>query len=177
ITQHAILSGHSFIHKFTAQPVGTHWYHSHYFNQRLDGIFGMFIVHDAPPVQPYFVLSVMDWYHGYAGPSDTLSSQDGVPISSLKYVSGLINGRGRYNEERFPLSDFMLVPGEENVFRMCHTGAEFPYEISIDEHLLSISTMGANLIVPMQADFLFIYPGECYDFNILAKSGTFWLRA
>ena len=34
----------STLHRFIAQPVGTHWYHSHLGFQRSDGLFGALIV-------------------------------------------------------------------------------------------------------------------------------------
>ncbi|ELU05995.1 hypothetical protein CAPTEDRAFT_208606 [Capitella teleta] len=195
ITQHAIISGQTFTYRFNAQPAGTHWYHSHYFNQRLDGLFGMFIVHEVAPVQPYFVLSVLDWYHvtanhfettspftnngpghGFAHDTTRRQSHDGLQLSTVKYVSGLINGRGR-NKYPTPLSDFKLVPEEENVFMMCHTGSEYGYEVSIDGHMLTVTAMGEDPIVPTQADFLLVSPGECYEFTVIAQRGSFWMRA
>ncbi|CAH1274669.1 Hypp5360 [Branchiostoma lanceolatum] len=45
VTQCPILPMHSFTYRFTAEPAGTHWYHSHLGSQKEDGLYGAFIVH------------------------------------------------------------------------------------------------------------------------------------
>lgn len=200
ITQFPIEPSHTFTYKFKAYPVGTHWYHSHFYNQRLDGLFGMFVVHKQVPVTPHFVFTVMDWYHiRYStmksmdpfqaplhGPGDgfldqnlAVKSPDNVVESAIQYVAGLLNGRGRMDSQPFPLTRFQIQPGEMHVFHACHSGAEYAFEISVDGHELFIRGLGANAIYDIRADFLLIYPGECYEFAIQTNISlsNYWLRA
>lgn len=44
ITQCPIGPGESFVYKFRATEFGTHWYHAHSGDQRMDGLYGPFIV-------------------------------------------------------------------------------------------------------------------------------------
>jgi len=48
LTQCPIMPGVTMRYKFTAQPVGTHWWHSHSGMQRNDGLFGALIVRPRP---------------------------------------------------------------------------------------------------------------------------------
>lgn len=44
LSQSPVQPGQSFQYEFTAQPAGSHWYHSHTGAQRMDGLYGAFIV-------------------------------------------------------------------------------------------------------------------------------------
>ena len=46
ISQSPIQPGQSFQYEFMSQPAGTHWYHSHTGAQRMDGLYGAFIVRE-----------------------------------------------------------------------------------------------------------------------------------
>ena len=68
ITQNPILPLHSYTYTFKASPAGTHWYHAHSGEQRLDGLYGAFIVKDTLPGNVYdydypeeHTLILMDW--------------------------------------------------------------------------------------------------------------------
>lgn len=45
LTQCPIPPGGSFVYRFKAEPVGTHWYHSHSRLQYVDGLLGVLVVH------------------------------------------------------------------------------------------------------------------------------------
>ena len=66
ITQNPILPLHSYTYTFKASPAGTHWYHAHSGEQRLDGLYGALIVKDTLPGNVYdypekHTLILMDW--------------------------------------------------------------------------------------------------------------------
>jgi len=42
ITQCPIGPSQKFTYRFIAEPSGTHWYHSHHANQRMDGLQGLY---------------------------------------------------------------------------------------------------------------------------------------
>ena len=50
--------------RFYADEAGTFWYHSHQGPQRMDGLFGAFIVHDPKQTRHQeFIVQVNDWLH------------------------------------------------------------------------------------------------------------------
>jgi iron transport multicopper oxidase len=66
VTQCPIPPGGSFQYKFTAEPAGTHWWHSHDKAQYPDGIRGMMIVRDPAGEKELafdkeFAFTVSDW--------------------------------------------------------------------------------------------------------------------
>jgi iron transport multicopper oxidase len=66
ITQCPIQPGNSFTYTFTANPAGTHWYHSHVGGQYPDGLRGKMIVHDKAwesslGIDQQMYLSMSDW--------------------------------------------------------------------------------------------------------------------
>ncbi|KAF0433431.1 multicopper oxidase [Gigaspora margarita] len=72
ITQCPIQNNSNFLYEFKANKIpGTHWYHSHYKPQRVDGLYGYIIIKETIEQEgidlngnkcPYCVL-VSDWYH------------------------------------------------------------------------------------------------------------------
>ncbi|XP_060073311.1 uncharacterized protein LOC132553116 [Ylistrum balloti] len=71
ITQCPISPGQSFTYRFIAEPIGTHWYHSHLGVQRTDGLAGALIVlprssdenkEDLEPIEKEFVVLTQDWF-------------------------------------------------------------------------------------------------------------------
>ena len=134
VTQCPIQPGLNFTYRFIAEPAGTHWYHSHVSDQRMDGLFGMLVVHKDEPEMPYYDMSVMDWGHTPAesvrsdNPFQTGDYQsnaqgsgkhclnfanrrfnfDNSIESMYPFESVLINGRGRqmHSTEQWPLEVF-----------------------------------------------------------------------
>ena len=49
ISQCPILPHTTFVYSWTAENYGTHWYHSHMSNQRMDGVFGAIIIEKKKP--------------------------------------------------------------------------------------------------------------------------------
>ncbi|CAH1243344.1 Hypp7073 [Branchiostoma lanceolatum] len=201
VTQCPIMPRESFVYRFRAEPSGTHWYHSHLSNQKEDGLFGALIVHKAKsPVMPSVPVMLQDWYHIEATPywiSNSFSlenggdgeyllgayergfSQDGVKISSREYNSGLINGRGRFDNNKAPLSTFLVSSGGHVNFRLIHVGMDYPYRFSVDQHELTVTASDGFDMVPRSVQSVILYPGESYDVRV---NGTlppdlYWVRA
>jgi Multicopper oxidase len=101
------------------ETAGTHWYHSHHATMRLDGLFGLLIVHDMPPAIPYFTIAVNDWMHvtseqleltiddlcenGAISPATTAANSstldctfEGAQMNPTLYQSSLFGGRNRW---------------------------------------------------------------------------------
>ncbi|CAH1787077.1 unnamed protein product [Owenia fusiformis] len=205
ITNCPIHPQQTFTYRFTAAPSGTHWYHSHMKVQRMDGLFGMMIVHKretkgGAEIEDSVPLFVTDWLHIEGATSDMTSpykldfppgtgefwfnaknrdySLDGIELSALKYKSGLINGRGRFNNKA-PLFETTIKSGSTKRFRTVNAAAEYPYRISIDGHDLIILSLDGNEIEPFTVQSIILFPGEEVDFKIngVQPSSKYWIRA
>ncbi|XP_066917252.1 uncharacterized protein [Clytia hemisphaerica] len=200
ITQCPISSGQSFTYRFYANPAGTHWYHSHTSNQKADGVYGGVIIHRKPPVVPYSIFVISDWYHVTSTELETLNpyatfdkgsgvfhshnldkdnSFDGVKLSSLTYVSGLINGRGRYDNNQAPLSYFHVTKGQTIQFHIVGALSEYAYRISIDQHSLTVIESDGFPVQPVRLQSLIIFGGETYVIEVEADQPiqSYWIKA
>ncbi|CAH1253093.1 Hypp1080 [Branchiostoma lanceolatum] len=106
-------------------------------------------------------------------------SHDGVKLSSRAFNSALVNGRGRYGNNKAPLSTFSVTPGGDVGFRIIHVGPDYPFRFSIDQHELTVTASDGFDLIPRIVQSDIIYPGESYDVTI---NGTlppdlYWIRA
>ena len=201
ITQCPISPGQSFTYQFVADPAGTHWYHSHLSNQRADGLYGAIIVHREKPRLPHFELTISDWYHTTSTELETSNpykthdrgsgpfhfqtidrdhSFDGVKLSAVGYVSGLINGRGRYDGNCAPLTRYEVTKGLTYRFHVVSATNEFAYQISIDHHKLKVVEMDGFSVEPVEVQSFIVIGGETYVFEVEANqldNTSYWMRA
>lgn len=205
VTQCPILPRQSFTYRFIADPPGTHWYHSHNELQRIDGLFGTFIVHRQKErsrgLMPHLYMVVNDWFPvpsseielhdpfksvgvGRAGslfnPIDKKgASFDGVKVSSMDYWSGLINGRGRKGNNSAPLSVFTVTQGKRHRIHLVMASGEFAYRVSIDNHELKVVESDGNPVEPETFESVIVFPGETYvfEFDANQKPEMYWIRA
>lgn len=203
ITQCPILPGQKFTYKFQAYPRGTFWYHSHSGSQRSNGLAGAFIVRkrERNPIQEH-IMQVMEWNHDHDSLKQTLlhehrvvenrypmsssSSHDGMIFSNMVFHSALINGKGRFyynystkHHNAAPLEIFNVRRGFTYRFRVLATGANFPFRISVDGHVLKVIESDGYSIQPMMVESFIINPGERFDFQLEAirPIGNYWIRA
>ena len=194
----------TFTYRFKASPVGTHWYHDHYENQRGAGLYGAFVVHEPVAPRPRstleFVVMVTDWYHteteeseltsptrlgkrGTGEHSDHWSARDaavdGSEETDLTYESSLINGRGRYRGLKTPLSVFTVQPASVYRFRVINAASERSFVISVDDHDTYIVSVDGSPVKSQKADYIVIHAGERVDFVMHTRvtTGKYWLRA
>ena len=105
---------------------------------------------------------------------------DGSDIGIVRYVSGIINGRGRFNkDEPWPLTEFEVVQTRPHLFRLANVGGEVPLQVSIDGHRLRIMALDGIDIEPMVVDSLFLYGAERADVELYADQpiGHYWMRS
>ena len=100
VNQCEISPGGSFTYTFVLSSVGTHWWHSHYKDQYIDGLRGLIIVHNPsdPNLSSYdydYTVFLEDWYHDQATNIASSFRQTHTTVLPL-WASGLINGRGQY---------------------------------------------------------------------------------
>ena len=200
-TQCPISPHQSFTYQFIADPPGTHWYHSHFSNQRADGLYGAIIIHRKKPQLPYFELTLSDWYHATSTELETLNpyktydrgsgilhlrnldkdhSFDGVKLSSLGYVSGLINGKGRFNGNSSPLTRYHVTKGLTYRFHLVGASNEYAYQVSIDQHKLRVIETDGYLVEPIEVESLIVLGGETFVFEVEANQPqgfSYWMRA
>lgn len=203
ITQCPILPGQKFTYKFQAYPRGSFWYHSHSGSQRSNGLAGAFIVRkrERNPIQEH-IMQVMEWNHDHDSLKQTLihehrvvenrspvsssSSHDGMIFSNMVFHSALINGKGRFyydhstkHHNGAPLEIFNVRRGFTYRFRVLATGANFPFRISVDGHVLTVLESDGYSIQPMMVESFIINPGERFDFQLeaLRPVGNYWIRA
>ena len=202
ITQCPISPGQKFTYMFKATPAGTFWYHSHMGHQRLNGLFGAFIIRKkSPPVaMDEHVMQIFEWNHDYGSNTDDMMEELGgvyrnrqklrpsINLNRIRYTtynthSGLINGRGRFwitdrTNNGAPLEMFKVTRGQKYLFRVIGTGALYPWRISVDQHNLTMVAVDGFDITPVVAESFIIAPGERYDFILDASQpvGNYWVR-
>ena len=163
----------------------------------------MLIVYNTVPELPHFAMSVTDWFHVEgatleitnpysrekgdkgAGESwhlhDSVKSViiDGVETAGVTFQSALINGRGRWNKDPYPLSTFHVEPMKTYRFRTANTGGEFRFQIGIDRHVLRIVALDGAEVEPFPVDSYVMAPGETVDFEVTADQSVdhYWVRA
>ena len=199
ITQCPILPRQSFTYRFNAGQSGTYWYHAHISNQRNDGIYGMLILHAFIPNIPYFNVFIQEWNHrdaaalatedptskSHPGPGNgyTLSppyfTDDGNLLVLEQYESGLINGRGRWNNNRAPLTTFTVTPGLLYRFRVVNGGLHHSLKFEIDNHCFQIVALDGFEVSNILVDAFIVMPGERVDVIVITNQPTssYWIRA
>ncbi|XP_019638279.1 PREDICTED: L-ascorbate oxidase-like [Branchiostoma belcheri] len=201
VTQCPILPMHNFTYRFKAEPAGTHWYHGHMGSQKVDGLYGAFIVHkNSMPTKPSLPLFLQDWWHedfnnidvdnGFMdrmlGPGRYFVTNqerafmfDGSLLTAIRFESGLINGRGRSNNNSAPLTRCDISPGETLRLRLIHAGAEYTFRLSIDAHSMTVVAADGHDVTPVQVQSILVFPGESYDFEVTGDQpvANYWIRA
>ena len=197
VTQCPILPRESFTYRFTAQQSGTFWYHAHLANQRNDGLQGMLILHAASPLIPYFNVMIQDWIHRDAitiAMEDPSSAHpgagngftvgppyfmdDGNLFILEAFESGLINGRGRWNGNRAPLTVFTVTSGRQYRFRVVNSGLHHSLKFEIDNHQLLVVAIDGSEINSVSVDAFILMPAERVDCIIVANQqpSLYWIR-
>ena len=99
ITQCPINPGDSFIYKFVASELGTHWYHAHSGVQRTEGLYGPFIVTKSvikdSTYDKEFYFIIQDWIH-----EDSNSVFLHVNWENSKFYPGFNNTKQCYAPNR-----------------------------------------------------------------------------
>ncbi len=110
----------------------------------------------------------------------SLQGLDGSSHGPFPFWSGLINGRGRKeNNTLTPLSTFSVVRGRMYRFRIIGAISIFPFKFSIDGHKLIVISSDGDVFQPKEVDYIVIHSGETYDFILNANQNAmnYWIRA
>ncbi|XP_017770701.1 PREDICTED: laccase-like [Nicrophorus vespilloides] len=188
VSQCPIQPNNIFRYRFKANPSGTHWYHSHIGNQRVNGAYGPLIVRrpdfDNPHRQLYdfdssdHVISLMEMYR--VSPDELFYEDYRLKQINNNMVSTILVNRFGYNESNsVPPARFHVRKGFRYRFRVIHGGYRVcPIRVKIDNHNMTIISSDGEDIQPVTVQTFYINNGERYDFVVTANQNgdRFWMR-
>ncbi|KAI0816756.1 putative extracellular dihydrogeodin oxidase/laccase [Xylaria sp. FL0064] len=177
ITQCPIAPGSSYTYTWKATQYGSSWYHSHFYVQAWDGVFGGIVI-NGPATANYDEdlgsLFLNDWSHPTADDEMLYALTNGPPTLE----NGLINGTNVYDDggSRFETT---FVSGTSYRLRLVNAGADTHFKFTIDNHTMQVIAMDFVPIVPYTTDVLAIAMGQRYDVIVTADAdaGDYWMRA
>ncbi|GAP90347.1 putative multicopper oxidase [Rosellinia necatrix] len=177
MTQCPIAPGDSYTYTWRATQYGSSWYHSHFYVQAWDGVFGGIVI-NGPATANYDedlgTLILSDWSHETADVEVLYAEQNGPPTLD----NGLINGTNVYDDggSRFETT---WVSGTSYRLRLVNAGADTHFKFSIDNHTMQVIAMDFVPIVPYSTDILAIAMGQRYDIIVTANAtaDNYWMRA
>jgi FtsP/CotA-like multicopper oxidase with cupredoxin domain len=182
VTQCPTAPGDSFTYEWRATQYGSSWYHSHFYVQAWDGIFGGIII-NGPATANYDEdlgnLFLNDWSHQTADQLALVAASSGPPTLD----NCLINGTNTWTEDddtvigsRFETT---FVAGTRYRIRLVNGAADTHFRLMIDNHTLEVISADFVPIVPYNTTALSIGMGQRYDVIVTAteETGNFWLRA
>ncbi|KAK1657678.1 extracellular dihydrogeodin oxidase/laccase [Colletotrichum godetiae] len=179
ITQCPIAPNDTYTYQWRAVEYGTGWYHSHFYVQAWDGVFGGITI-NGPASANYDVdlghLFLNDWYHQTADELVTKAATGGPPTA----VNGLINGTNTFNDTMGSRFETVFEAGTRYRLRLVNAAADNHFRFMIDNHTMEIIATDFVPIVPYNATQLSIGMGQRYDIIVEAKDltdGDFWLRS
>ncbi|KAF3023193.1 hypothetical protein E8E14_014321 [Neopestalotiopsis sp. 37M] len=179
ITQCPIAPGDSYTYEWRAVQYGTGWYHSHFYVQAWDGVFGGIIV-NGPATANYDVdlghVFLNDWYHQTADVLVLQAATGGPPTAP----NGLINGTNTWNDTLGSRFEVNFEAGVRYRMRLVNAAADNHFRFMIDNHTLEVIATDFVPIVPYNTTDLSIGMGQRYDIIVTAKdlaSGDFWMRS
>lgn len=172
-TQKAIEPGETFVYKFVAEPSGTLWYHCHVNvseHVAMRGMWGPFIIQPKKPIKVEkevtgdYILMFSEWASQWADKA----GQGGMPGDVIDYYT--INGKS------FPETQPIRVK-KGDVIRIRLFGAgDGIHSIHIHGHVFEITFKdGRPLPAPIQADTVFVAPGERYDVILRCDNPGLWM--
>ncbi|KAH8682591.1 laccase 3 [Xylariales sp. PMI_506] len=169
--------GGTYTYRWRATQYGTSWWHSHFYVQAWDGVFGGIII-NGPATANYDEdlgnLFLMDWSHSSADVNVAYAQLHGLPTLE----NGLINGTNVYGDlgKRF---ETHFEPGKRYRIRLVNVGADTFFKFTIDNHMLEVIATDFVPIVPYTTDVVSIGMGQRYDVIVTAnaKPDNYWLRA
>lgn len=178
VTQCPIAPGDSFTYKWRATNYGTGWWHSHFYVQAWNGVFGGVLI-NGPATANYDVdlghVILNDWYHDTADNLMFTAAISGPPTAP----NGLINGTNTYNDSgaRFETE---FEANTRYRIRLVNAAADTHFRFMIDNHTLEVIAADYVPINPYNTTDVSIGMGQRYDVIVTAKDlteGNVWMRA
>ncbi|KAF7194681.1 Laccase-2 [Pseudocercospora fuligena] len=181
ITQCPTTPGDSVTYNWEATQYGTSWYHSHYSLQAWEGVFGGIKI-NGPTSANYDedmgVLFVQDWTHDTADSLYSYAEVNGPATQD----TGLINGTNISSDEEEGFRwNTTVESGKSYKIGLINPSIDSFFDVSIDNHTLTIVSADFVPITPYTTDVIGLGPGQRYEVIITADQSSvasdFWLRA
>lgn len=177
VTQCPIAPGDSLTYTWKATQYGSSWYHSHFYVQAWDGVFGGIQI-NGPATANYDedlgTLILNDWSHLTADVEVLAALASGPPTLD----TGLINGTNVY-EDAGTRFETTWVSGTSYRLRLVNAAADTHFKFTMDNHTMQVIAMDLVPIVPYTTDILAIAMGQRYDIIVTANAtaDNYWMRA
>jgi FtsP/CotA-like multicopper oxidase with cupredoxin domain len=181
VTQCPIAPGSSYTYTWKATQYGSSWYHSHFYVQAWDGVFGGIQI-NGPATANYDedlgTLTLSDWSHETADQEVLKALVSGPPTLD----NGLINGTNTYNSSGTVVGsrfETTFVSGTRYRIRLINTAADTHFKFTVDNHTMEVIATDFVPIVPYATDIVAISMGQRYDIIITANAtaDNYWMRA
>lgn len=181
VTQCPIAPGSSYTYTWKAVQYGSSWYHSHYYVQAWDGVFGGIII-NGPATANYDedlgTMILADWSHETADQEVLYAEAHGPPTLD----NGLINGTNTYNNSGTVVGsrfNTTFTAGTRYRIRLVNAAADTHFKFTIDNHTMEVIATDFVPIVPYSTDIVQISMGQRYDIIVTANAtaDNYWLRA
>ncbi|KAH8666935.1 putative extracellular dihydrogeodin oxidase/laccase [Xylariales sp. PMI_506] len=177
LTQCPVAPGQTYTYTWRAAEYGSSWYHSHFYVQAWDGVFGGIQI-NGPASANYDedlgTLTLSDWSHLTTDVEVLAAAVSGPPTMD----NGLINGTNVWGDlgSRF---ETVFEEGSRYRIRLINTAADTSYKFTIDGHTFQVIAADFVPIEPYSTDILTISMGQRYDIIVTANatSDNYWLRA
>ena len=172
VTQKGIEPGESFTYRFTADRIGSLWYHCHVNVSEHLGLRGMWgpmvVVPDEPTeLEQKVTKEAILMFSGWNSEVAQVYGEGGKPGEVLNYFS--INGKS------FPMTQPLRVK-EGDVLRLRLYAATLPASFHLHGHdMLVTHKDGLPLDSPYYADVVSMGPGERYDVIIEMNNPGYWM--
>lgn len=197
VTNCGIPPGASFRYEFKADGLrGTYWYHPHLSTQRVDGMFGPLVVHSPAEnlgleYATDRVVMVQDYYHDlsmallpqYLAPDNENAEPvpDGALINGRNVVEcAKVGAQRRCDTSSAALEALNLDGSVAHRLRFINVGAFAEFDISLDEHTVSLVEVDGTAVVPHPINRFRISVAQRYSVILPARQhqgSAFWLRA
>lgn len=181
ITQCPLAPGDNYTYTWKATQYGSSWYHSHYYVQAWDGVFGGIQI-NGPATADYDddlgVLFLNDWSHDTADVEVLRALVSGPPTLD----NGLINGTNVYNDSGTVVGsrfETAFVSGTRYRLRLVNAAADTHFKFTIDNHTMEVIATDFVPIVPFVTDIVSVGMGQRYDIIVTANAtaDNYWMRA
>lgn len=181
VTQCPTAPGESMTYTFRATQYGTSWWHSHFYVQAWDGVFGGMIIngpHSGNWDEDKGVITLADWDHDTADNLVLKAVDDGPPTMA----NGLIDGKNVYEQDGTVLGERYTTTfesGTKYLLRLVNVAADTHFKFTIDNHTMEVVSADFVPIVPYTTDVLNIAIGQRYEVIVSADAavGDYWMRA
>ncbi|KOC69894.1 Laccase-4, partial [Habropoda laboriosa] len=191
VTQCPINFQDTFRYQFDVNNGGTHLWHAHTGSQKLDGIFGSFIVRVPSVEEPYshlydydlasHVIVINDWFK-----EESTNRIPGRRAGETRHTAEafLINGKGRYVDSsgtttNIPFEVITVSANQRYRFRLINSFCTVcPGQLIIEGHNVTVIASDGQPIEPVSVNSIISLAGERYDFvlNANRKPGAYWIQ-